>query len=183
MYKLLVNSPTGLQEIVEVTASGSYFDSSLVIWDERKDGPLPEVTLGGMVRERTVTIVNHPAEMGEDGRGEYTQISPAWDEEVVTFGPLEFSQELYDARPIPEPVPVTVTVTMAQARKALILSGVSMMDVEAALASIPDDTARALAQVDWEYLTTVRNTSPLVQSIGAQLDLDIDSLFELAVTL
>lgn len=76
-----------------------------------------------------------------------------------------------------------VTVTMAQARKALILSGVSMMDVEAALASIPDDTARALAQVDWECSTTVRNTSPLVQSIGAQLDLDIDLLFSLAVTL
>lgn len=79
--------------------------------------------------------------------------------------------------------PEVVTVTMAQARKALILSGVSMMDVEAALASIPDDTARALAQIDWEYSTTVRSNSPLVQSIGAQLELDIDSLFALAVTL
>lgn len=181
MYKLLVNAPTGLQEVIEVTATGSYFDPERVLWDERRDGPLPDVTLGGMVRERTVTILNHPAEMGEDGRGEYAQISPAWDEEVVTFGPLEFSQELYDSRPIPEPIPVTVT--MAQARKAFILSGVSMMDVEAALASIPDDTARALAQVDWEYSTTVRSNSPLVQSIGAQLDLDIDSLFSLAVTL
>lgn len=181
MSRLLVNAPSGQQEIIEVGHGGGYFDPLRVLWDERIDGPLPEITLGGMVRERTVTIVNHPAEMGEDGRGEYTQVSPAWDEEVVTFGPLEFSQELYDSRPIPEPV--QVTVTMAQARKALILSGVSMMDVEAALASIPDDTARALAQVEWEYSTTVRSTSPLVKSIGAQLDLDIDSLFSLAVTL
>jgi len=76
-----------------------------------------------------------------------------------------------------------VTVTMVQARKALILSGVSMIDVEAALAAIPDDTARALAQVDLEYSTTVRSTSPLVQSVGAALGVSVDDLFRLAVTL
>ena len=51
MYKLLVNAPSGLQELIEVGEGGSYFDDTLVIWDERKDGPLPEVTVGGMVRE------------------------------------------------------------------------------------------------------------------------------------
>ena len=50
MYKLLVNAPSGLQEIIDVTETGSYFDPALVIWDERIDGTLPEVTLGGMVR-------------------------------------------------------------------------------------------------------------------------------------
>lgn len=154
MFKLLVNTPAGTQEVIEVTASGSYFDRDRVLWDERQDGlidPYP-LTLGGMVR------------VNDDEGG----------------SSLAFSQDLYDSRPVPVQV---ITVTMAQARKALILSGVSMMDVEAALASIPDDTARALAQADWEYSTTVRSNSPLVQSIGAQLDLDIDSLFSLAVTL
>ena len=52
MKKLLVNAPNGLQEIVEIQDTGSYFDPSLVIWDERTDGPLPEITIGGMVRSQ-----------------------------------------------------------------------------------------------------------------------------------
>jgi hypothetical protein len=50
MYKLLVNAPTGAQEIVTVGEGGGYFDTSRVLWDERADGPLPDITLGGMVR-------------------------------------------------------------------------------------------------------------------------------------
>src|SRR3990167_7876853 len=50
MPKLLVNAPTGDQRVIEVNESGGYFDESLVLWDERKDGPLPDVTLNGMVR-------------------------------------------------------------------------------------------------------------------------------------
>lgn len=48
---LLVNTPTGQQEIIEIGEGGGYFDPSRVLWDEREDGPLPEITLGGMVRE------------------------------------------------------------------------------------------------------------------------------------
>lgn len=50
MFKLLVNAPSGKQEIVEVSESGGYFDASRVLWDEREDGPLPDITIGGMVR-------------------------------------------------------------------------------------------------------------------------------------
>jgi len=124
MIKLLVEAPTGQQEVIEITASGSYFDPDRVLWDERTDGPLPEITLGGMVRERVVTVVHHPAEMGDDGRGEYTQISPAWDEEMVSWGPLTFDQAVLDARPvIPAPA---IVVPMHKAREALIRSGVSV---------------------------------------------------------
>lgn len=49
--KLLVNSPDGRQEVVEVIGAGGYFDTSRVLWDERKDGPLPDIALGGMVRD------------------------------------------------------------------------------------------------------------------------------------
>jgi hypothetical protein len=47
---LLVDAPTGLQELVEVGEGGGYFDATRVLWDEREDGPLPEITLGAMVR-------------------------------------------------------------------------------------------------------------------------------------
>ena len=47
---LLVNTPTGSQELITVGEGGGYFDESLVLWDERIDGDLPEITLGGMVR-------------------------------------------------------------------------------------------------------------------------------------
>ena len=50
MYKLLVNAPSGIQEIIEVTDSGGYFDASRVLWDTRVDGAIPAVTLGGMKR-------------------------------------------------------------------------------------------------------------------------------------
>ena len=50
MIKLLVNSPSGEQQIIEITISGSYFDNARVIWDERIDGTLPAITLGKMER-------------------------------------------------------------------------------------------------------------------------------------
>lgn len=37
--------------MIEVGAGGGYFDASRVLWDERTDGPLPAITLGGMVLE------------------------------------------------------------------------------------------------------------------------------------
>lgn len=48
--KLLVNAPTGDQRLIEVGPGGGYFDPSRVLWDERMDGALPAITLGGMVR-------------------------------------------------------------------------------------------------------------------------------------
>lgn len=50
MNKLLVNSPSGQQELIEVGEGGGYFDGTRVVWDERADGALPSITLGGMKR-------------------------------------------------------------------------------------------------------------------------------------
>lgn len=47
---LLVDAPSGRQELIEVGEGGGYFDPDRVLWDERIDGVLPEITLGGMVR-------------------------------------------------------------------------------------------------------------------------------------
>lgn len=50
MSNLLVNAPTGDQQLIKVGEGGGYFDPARVIWDERVDGPLPVITIGGMVR-------------------------------------------------------------------------------------------------------------------------------------
>ena len=50
MIRLLVNAPTGEQEIISIDESGAYFDPARVLWDERVDGALPAVTLGKMQR-------------------------------------------------------------------------------------------------------------------------------------
>lgn len=54
MSKLLINNRNGYQEIIDVCEGGSYFDPSAILWDERVDGALPEITLGGMVRNGDV---------------------------------------------------------------------------------------------------------------------------------
>jgi hypothetical protein len=48
--KLLVNAPSGEQQLIEIRTGGGYFDPSRVLWDTRTDGPLPTIQLGGMVR-------------------------------------------------------------------------------------------------------------------------------------
>jgi hypothetical protein len=48
--KLLIDTPSGVQEVIEVFEGGGYFDPARVLWDERSDGQLPAITLGGMVR-------------------------------------------------------------------------------------------------------------------------------------
>jgi len=77
-------------------------------------------------------------------------------------------------------------VSMAQARKALILSGISIASVDAAISSISDDQERELTQTDWEYSTSVRRESPLIASLSPALSLtseQVDDLFILADTL
>lgn len=81
---------------------------------------------------------------------------------------------------IPTPVVVPQSVTMAQARKALLSAGITAAMVEAAIAGIADAAARGMAEIDWEFSTTVSRSSSLVAMLGAELgltDSDIDTLF------
>jgi Domain of unknown function (DUF4376) len=61
MPNLLVNAPSGRQEVIEISVTGSYFDAALVIWDERTDGPLPDLTLGKMQRsgDQLITLEDY----------------------------------------------------------------------------------------------------------------------------
>lgn len=55
---LLINSPSGKQELITIGAGGGYFDAARVIWDTRIDGAMPVITLGGMVRSANTLVFN-----------------------------------------------------------------------------------------------------------------------------
>jgi len=84
------------------------------------------------------------------------------------------------------PVEVPAQVTMAQARKALIMSGITIASVDAAIDAIADATEREIAQTDWQYRDTVRRDSDLVTTLGTELGVteqQQDDLFILAAGL
>ena len=75
-------------------------------------------------------------------------------------------------------VPPSITAT--QIRIWLVRNGVSMEQVTAAIAAIPDAQARAEAEVLWEYAPYVERTNPLVAMIAAGFNMDdaaIDNAF------
>lgn len=58
MAKMIVNAPNGEQQLIDIEVGGSYFDESLVVWDERKDGKLPDdIVIGSMAKEGNDLIV------------------------------------------------------------------------------------------------------------------------------
>lgn len=162
--KLLVNNPAGVQEIIEIGEGGAYFDPERVLWDEAIDGPLPEITLGGMVRINATEAI---------------EATEATDDVQAYPASLIFDDGLYADRVIVKAVPQSVT--MAQARKALILNGVTIAGINAVIGSIPDATQRALAETDWEYAGAVTRNSAMVLSIGAALGLTSDGVDDLFI--
>jgi hypothetical protein len=78
----------------------------------------------------------------------------------------------------PIPVPVITSVTMRQARLALL--GVGLLDdVDAAIASIEDPTAKRAAQIEWEYANTLERNSTWVQNLATALGLTEEQLDDL----
>ena len=82
-------------------------------------------------------------------------------------------------------IPVPEVVTRRQAKIALIQAG--LLDVvEAAIAAIPDETERRIAQVDWADAQEVRRDWPLLVQMAAQIGLtpeQVDNLFRQAATI
>ena len=56
--KLLINPPSGGQELIDVYVGGAYYDLARVLWDERIDGPMPAITLGGMTRVGNTLVLD-----------------------------------------------------------------------------------------------------------------------------
>lgn len=73
---------------------------------------------------------------------------------------------------VPLPVPTPESVTARQARLWLIRHGITLAQVDAVIAAIPDAMTRQTVQIDWEYSTEVRRASPFVEQLGQALGLD-----------
>lgn len=58
MKKLLISAPSGDQQVITVGVGGGYFDPARVLWDESIDGPMPDVTPGGLVRSGDTLVVD-----------------------------------------------------------------------------------------------------------------------------
>lgn len=105
MPKLLINAPTGAQEVIDIGQGGGYFDPARVLWDERIDGPLPAITLGGMARtgndlafsqarmDEHLGAINRPAvQARSDGNAgvrletQKAHLRKKWEEQLLALG-------------------------------------------------------------------------------------------------
>lgn len=66
-------------------------------------------------------------------------------------------------------------VTPRQIKQALVLSGVSLASIDAALASLPDPT-KSLAQIEWQDSISFQRHRPLVVQVGLMLGWTSDQL-------
>lgn len=73
-------------------------------------------------------------------------------------------------KPLPkEPVPSEVSPL--QIRRWLILNGISMAMVDAAISAIPDPIARQIAAAEWEFGLSVQRSNPMINQMGAAFGL------------
>ena len=75
---------------------------------------------------------------------------------------------------------VPASVTRRQARQALLLAGL-LDQVPTAIASIPNATQRALAQIEWEDSQTFERNRPLLIQLAAALGLNEQALDDLFI--
>lgn len=84
------------------------------------------------------------------------------------------------------PITTEVTdVTPRQIRQALILSGVSLSQIDLALDTFPEPI-KSLAKAEWEYSNSFQRMRPLVNSVGQMLgwtNAQVDALWKLAGSL
>lgn len=77
-------------------------------------------------------------------------------------------------------------LTARQLRLGLVLNGISLSSVEAAIDAIEDETEREVARIEWEYATLYERSHPLIDRIGAARGLtpeQIDAMWAEAVAL
>ena len=72
--------------------------------------------------------------------------------------------------------PVPPTITARQARLWLIRHGITLAQVDAVIASIPDAITRESVRVEWEYGTDVNRNSAWLAALGPALGLDAATL-------
>ncbi len=74
-----------------------------------------------------------------------------------------------------EPKSVPQSITRRQARQQLLLMGL-LDNVDPTIASIPDETARRMAEIYWQDATDFERDNPYLLSIAAALNLTPEQL-------
>lgn len=87
--------------------------------------------------------------------------------------------------PAYEPPPVTLApLTRRQLRLGLLANGITTAAVEAAIAAIPDEMDRAVAEIEWADASTYERNHHLIEMVGGALGLtqeQIDTMWEEAL--
>lgn len=86
----------------------------------------------------------------------------------------------------PDDSPVPASISARQARLWLIRHGITLAQVDAVIASIPDALVRESVRVEWEYGIEVYRASPFIEQLGQALGLNaaaIDAAFREAARL
>lgn len=108
------------------------------------------------------------------------------DDNVTVLLTVEVTPEIVSAIEAVVPPPADLLdVTPRQMRQALILSGVSLQQIEDALNSLPEPQ-KSLAWVEWEYSNAFERNRPLVAQVSAMLgwtEQQLDDLWILAGSL
>jgi hypothetical protein len=87
---------------------------------------------------------------------------------------LAYSYEPPQAPEDLSPVPDSITAT--QIRLWLVRNNITMEQVYAAIAAIPDAQMRAEAEVLWEYAPYVERTNALVEMLGVGFNMDAEAI-------
>lgn len=102
MPRLLVTAPDGRQSIVQIGQTGQYYDPSRVIWDERTDGAMPEITLGKMQRsgDQLITLDDYVPEhlavvLGEAKSEKRAELQAAYD--AALSANIDYNSKTYSA--------------------------------------------------------------------------------------
>ena len=78
------------------------------------------------------------------------------------------------------------SLTARQLRLGLVGGGFSLSQVETAIAAIPDEQQRAVAEIEWEYASQFERDHPLIEQVGVALGLtveQIDAMWQAALEL
>jgi hypothetical protein len=79
----------------------------------------------------------------------------------------------------PDPPAIPDAVTAVQIRLWLVAHGITLEQVDAAIAALPDETREA-TRIEWEYSITVRRASSTLVAMAASFGMDaaaIDAAF------
>lgn len=119
------------------------------------------LSTSGEIRDLPDELVAAWEEAGNPKAAAWTLLPPR---------PSPDAQWIAGAWVIPAPE-VPASVSPRQLRIWLVTHGVSLESVAAAIAAIPDDTQRQIAQIEWEFSPYYERNHQMLQSIASSLGL------------